>query len=73
MTSIRLRRQFPVGGSDQPGPIPAGDESRGGGLHKAAAELRQVAPGALRSLMLVVLAILLILVLLPAAFVAAGT
>jgi hypothetical protein len=73
MTSIRDRPLLPFGESDQPGPIPAQHQSRGLGLHKVAADLRPLAPAALRSLLLIALAILLILVLLPAAFVAAGT
>ena len=72
MTTIRLRPPFPAAGSDQPGPL-AHDQSRGLGLHEVAADFQQVARAALRSLMLIALAILLILVLLPAAFVAAGT
>lgn len=73
MTSIRVGPPFPAGVSDRPGPIRAQDQGSGGGLHKVAADLGQVASAGLRSLILIALAILLILVLLPAAFVAAGT
>jgi hypothetical protein len=46
---------------------------RGVGLRNVGRDLRQIASTGLRSLVLIAMAMLLILVLIPAAFVAAGT
>jgi hypothetical protein len=54
-------------------PIPAQDLNRGGRLRRIGPDLRQIASEGLRSLVLIAVAMLLIFVLLPAAFVAAGT
>jgi len=54
-------------------PIPTQDPNRGGRLRRLGPDIRQIASEGLRSLVLIVVAFLLILVLLPAALVAAGT
>lgn len=67
------RPSVPVRGFHRTGPIPTQDLTPGMRLRHMGTDLRPIASAALRSLGLVTLALLLILVLLPAALVAAGT
>ncbi|OGO52388.1 MAG: hypothetical protein A2Z32_12770 [Chloroflexi bacterium RBG_16_69_14] len=67
-STARPRPSVLVGGSDADRPTPTRDLIRGGGP-----DFRPIASAGLKSLVLIAMALLLILVLLPAAFVAART
>lgn len=72
-TSVLYPPSILAGDSHQNHPIPTQDLIRGGRLRHLGTGLRSIVSAGLRSLVLIAIAMLLILVLLPAALVAAGT
>jgi hypothetical protein len=72
-TAVRYRPPGPARDSYRDHPISTPDFIRGERLGRVGPELRPIASAALRSLVLIAIAMLLILVLLPAALGAVGT